>query len=82
MPVCYTPLLQCKDGASVNDSHNVISTADEASFTILTLFLSNNHWSDGFLSDMEDSHAADLSLDEAENSNTFFAVYDGHSGTF
>jgi len=30
---------------------------------------------------MEDAHAAVLSLDEgAENSNTFFAVYDGHGG--
>jgi protein phosphatase 2C family protein 2/3 len=32
---------------------------------------------------MEDAHAADLSLDEGvEKSNAFFAVYDGHGGTF
>src|ERR1700729_3724635 len=32
---------------------------------------------------MEDAHAAELSLDqEVENSNAFFAVYDGHGGTF
>jgi len=29
---------------------------------------------------MEDAHAAELSLDEGENSNAFFAVYDGHCG--
>jgi len=30
---------------------------------------------------MEDAHTADLSLDEGvENSNAFFAVYDGHGG--
>jgi len=32
---------------------------------------------------MEDSHAVSLNLDESdddENSNTFFAVYDGHGG--
>jgi protein phosphatase 2C family protein 2/3 len=34
-------------------------------------------------SGMEDAHAAELSLDEGvENSNAFFAVYDGHGGTF
>ena len=42
---------------------------------------SNNWWSDGFLSDMEDAHTVDLSLDEGEKSNAFFAVYDGHGGT-
>lgn len=32
---------------------------------------------------MEDSHAAVLSLDEGvENSNSFFGVYDGHSGVY
>ena len=31
---------------------------------------------------MEDAHAVDLSLDEGEKSNAFFAVYDGHGGTF
>jgi protein phosphatase 2C family protein 2/3 len=31
---------------------------------------------------MEDAHVADLSLDEGEDSNAFFAVYDGHGGTF
>jgi serine/threonine protein phosphatase PrpC len=32
---------------------------------------------------MEDAHAIVLSLDEGqENSNTFFAVYDGHGGAF
>ena len=31
-------ILQCKDGVSVSDSNNVTSTADEASFTILTLY--------------------------------------------
>jgi protein phosphatase PTC2/3 len=32
---------------------------------------------------MEDAHAIVLSLDEKEEtSNTFFAVYDGHGGTF
>jgi serine/threonine protein phosphatase PrpC len=32
---------------------------------------------------MEDAHVAELSLDEGvETSNAFFAVYDGHSGTF
>ena len=32
---------------------------------------------------MEDAHAVSLNLDdpEDENSNTFFAVYDGHGGT-
>jgi serine/threonine protein phosphatase PrpC len=33
---------------------------------------------------MEDSHAISLNLDESQevaNSNTFFAVYDGHGGT-
>ena len=33
---------------------------------------------------MEDAHAISLNLDEAQqdaNSNTFFAVYDGHGGT-
>jgi hypothetical protein len=33
---------------------------------------------------MEDAHAVSLNLDEPEedaNSNTFFAVYDGHGGT-
>jgi serine/threonine protein phosphatase PrpC len=31
---------------------------------------------------MEDSHAVSLNLDEPQdaNSNTFFAVYDGHGG--
>jgi serine/threonine protein phosphatase PrpC len=32
---------------------------------------------------MEDSHAISLNLDEPQddaNSNTFFAVYDGHGG--
>ena len=32
---------------------------------------------------MEDAHAAVLPLDEEmENSTAFFAVYDGHGGTF
>ena len=32
---------------------------------------------------MEDTHAAVLPLDEGvENSNAFFAVYDGHGGSF
>jgi len=32
---------------------------------------------------MEDAHAAELSIDEeVENSNAFFAVYDGHGGAF
>jgi serine/threonine protein phosphatase PrpC len=32
---------------------------------------------------MEDIHAAVLLLDEGvENSNAFFAVYDGHGGAF
>jgi protein phosphatase PTC2/3 len=32
---------------------------------------------------MEDAHTAELSLDEGvENPNAFFAVYDGHNGTF
>jgi hypothetical protein len=35
------------------------------------------------LSAMEDAHAAALSLDEGVGiSNAFFAVYDGHFGTF
>jgi serine/threonine protein phosphatase PrpC len=29
---------------------------------------------------MEDTHAAVLQLDEAEKSNSWFAVYDGHGG--
>lgn len=29
---------------------------------------------------MEDAHAIALKLDEEEDSNTFFAVYDGHGG--
>jgi hypothetical protein len=32
---------------------------------------------------MEDAHAAVVPLDDgAENSNAFFAVYDGHGGAF
>ena len=32
---------------------------------------------------MEDAHAAATPLDEgADNSNAFFAVYDGHGGAF
>lgn len=32
---------------------------------------------------MEDAHATVLQLDEnGEDDNTFFAVYDGHGGTF
>lgn len=32
---------------------------------------------------MEDAHAIVLDLDEGvEDTNTFFAVYDGHGGTF
>jgi len=34
----------------------------------------------GWRLNMEDAHAANLSLDEGENSNVFFAVYDGHGG--
>jgi protein phosphatase PTC2/3 len=31
---------------------------------------------------MEDAHAVDLFLNEGDNSNAFFAVYDGHGGMF
>ena len=32
---------------------------------------------------MEDAHAIEMSLDEKEEEgNAFFAVYDGHGGTF
>ena len=31
---------------------------------------------------MEDSHAAILDLDGPEETNAFFAVYDGHGGMF
>lgn len=31
---------------------------------------------------MEDAHAVDLFLDEGENSNAFFAIYNGHGGMF
>ena len=31
---------------------------------------------------MEDAHAVALRLDEGEETNSFFAVYDGHGGTF
>ena len=35
--VCCTPLLQCKDGIAVSESHHVTSTTNEATITILTL---------------------------------------------
>ena len=63
--------LRCKDGESVSHlcSVYILQTADV--------------WHSLLFHDsaMEDAHAAILDLDEGQqNSNAFFAVYDGHGG--
>jgi hypothetical protein len=68
----------------VADSRHGTSTpdADEAFLTLLWPPESNDLLSNCRLSDMEDADATELSLDKGvENSNAFFAVYDGHGGT-
>lgn len=70
----FTPYQKCKDGESVSFifSGRQHKTTDQRRTQFLI-----------FSPAMEDSHAAVLDLDEGKpenETNTFFAVYDGHGG--
>ena len=75
MPAFSMPYRRCKDGESVSVLH--------AFWDRLCLSLRRRLFPDYTLQAMEDAHAVVLDLDgPREDSNTFFAVYDGHGGAF
>jgi serine/threonine protein phosphatase PrpC len=67
--------LRCRGGESV--SLYAIFVAFRSALVHRTQFVLTTS---NFLA-MEDAHTAVLDLDENNESNTFFAVYDGHGGT-
>lgn len=73
MSAISTQLQRCKGGESVSLP---ACSLRRAARPLLSIPYGFSHAP----SAMEDAHAAVLNLDETKDSNTFFAVYDGHGG--